>query len=425
MQFLLEGIVCFCYFFSLYFLFIMNNKFSNWFRVFLCALALLGCGVCHGREGPVLLMMGTRPEGIKLLPCYEALKREKVPVLICSTGQHPQLLEDVFLLFGCAPDFDLKIMEKGQGLSEMSQKILARVKEVYQKTKPALVVVQGDTTTAFVSALAAFYMKIPVAHVEAGLRSHNRDRPFPEEMNRRLISSIASIHFAPTQSAVTNLLKEGIAKESIYCTGNTVMDALLHFKRKIAAKELQPSPSLAAVVKKAHGEKKRLLFLTAHRRESWNGGLERIFCGVKTALLEDPNLFVVFPLHPNPIIKVALEKSGLDKCLNILITSSLSYFDCVYLLNEADGVLTDSGGIQEEATSLQKPLLILRDESDREEGITAGTALLVGRDPKRILSGVKWMSQREQSRVSNKPSPYGNGDAAQQIARVIKERIHQ
>ena len=298
------------------------------------------------------MVVGTRPEAIKMTPVYEALKKGKIPTLLCCTGQHAELLAE----YDLSPDIDFAVMKKNQDLFYLTETILKKAKLYFQEIQPSLVVVQGDTTSAMACALAAFYLKIPVAHVEAGLRSKNIHNPFPEEMNRRLITSVSSLHFAPTASAHKQLLLEGIPKSSIFRTGNTVVDALY----RVIDNTLKPSIELATRVAKAKQEGKKIILLTAHRRESFNGGLKQIFTAVKQALADDPNLFVIYPKHPNPVITDILEESKLGVMPGIWVTEPMSHHDLIFTMNAATGVATDSGGVQEEAISLNKPTLILR-----------------------------------------------------------------
>ncbi len=270
---------------------------------------------------PVLVVVGTRPEAIKMIPLYRALKEEQVPVLLCSTGQHSEILDSMFEIFQVTPDFKFNIMKPGQDLFYITEEVLVRMKALCQQVRPSLVLVHGDTTTAMAAALAAFYLQIPVGHVEAGLRSGNRHSPFPEELNRRMITLVATHHFAPTQQAVDQLISEGIESRSIHCTGNTVVDALLDMKAMLEDGSIHPTPELSQFFE-SH---KKVLLLTAHRRESVPHGLKHIFAAIRRALERDPDLAVIYPVHPNPAIQERLlhsvplrraderDSSGLDR----------------------------------------------------------------------------------------------------------------
>jgi UDP-N-acetylglucosamine 2-epimerase (non-hydrolysing) len=372
---------------------------------------------------PVVLIVGTRPEAIKMAPVYFALKAKAIPTFLCSTGQHAEMLDEVFSLFGIAPDVELKVMKPGQDLFYLTETLLARIKELYESVHPSLVIVQGDTSSAMTGALAAFYLKIPVAHVEAGLRTGNIQAPFPEELNRRIITLVSSIHFAPTSKAFTQLRSEGVSEKNIVLTGNTVVDALHSVINKMKDGSLCPLPALMEVMQKQKAEGRNIILLTAHRRESFGGGLQKIFRAMKHALEADPKLFVIFPVHPNPIVRKAIEEVHLNDVANILFTPPLSYHNLVYVMNEATGVASDSGGISEEAISLKKPLLILRSETDRPEAITSGGALLVGTDESKIEEGLLWMKQK-MAQDDGAPSPFGDGNASNTIASVVEEFLN-
>ena len=373
-------------------------------------------------SGPVFLIVGTRPEAIKVLPVYQALRARQVPTVLCSTGQHAEMLTEVFSIFDVKPDVELHVMKPGQDLTYLTTSVLTKVQEVIARIKPSLVVVQGDTTSAMAGALAAFYEKVPVAHIEAGLRTGNLQAPFPEELNRRVITLLSTLHFPPTPAAAEQLECEGISKERIFCTGNTVVDALYSIVGKLQTGTLEPLPSLVDLVQAQKKANKTLILLTAHRRESFDGGLLRIFSTMKLALQQDPSLFVVFPAHPNPIVQKALRDSGLDAMANIAIFPPLSYPNLVYLLESSSGVATDSGGISEEAVSLHKPVLILRNETDRPEGVLVGDALLVGTDEEKILSGLQWIMKRP-SNGAESSSPFGDGKASERIAQVVEKYL--
>ncbi|MBS0629311.1 MAG: UDP-N-acetylglucosamine 2-epimerase (non-hydrolyzing) [Verrucomicrobia bacterium] len=371
-----------------------------------------------GAQQPVVIFFGTRPEAIKLLPLQIALQKENVPTFLCCTGQHQELLHPIFDLFEVRPDIDFSIMKKDQDLFYITETVLQKAKTVISEMKPSLVVVQGDTTTAMASALAAFYLNVPVAHVEAGLRTDKIDRPFPEELNRRIISLVASYHFAPTEHAASQLTKEGVKKESIFLTGNTVVDALLMIKEGITQGKILPSEPLVKLVKEQKQLKHQLMLFTTHRRESIvNGAIMDIFQALKQTLTQNPNLHVIFPVHPNPQIQEAVKKLGLDRLQNLSIIPAVPYAELVYLLNEVDIIATDSGGIQEEAVSLNKPVLVLREETDRPEGLD-GSAILIGTNSSKIASGIQNGLKLENS--DRQSSIYGDGKACQRITEIIK-----
>lgn len=396
----------------------MNRSNQSIIRVFLCAFYASGL---FGMPGPVLLIIGTRPEAIKMIPVYKALQAENIPSLICSTGQHTDLLLDLFDIFNVHPDYSLNIMKPGQDLFHITTSVLSKMKECLLEIKPSIVLVQGDTTSAMAAALAAFYLKIPVGHIEAGLRTGNMSAPYPEEMNRRFISMIAHYHFAPTQCAQENLLNENVAPETIFCVGNTVIDALAWVNGGTRDGSIAISPLLASTIEKCKQNNKKIMILTAHRRESFECGLLHIFHAIKRSLQENPNLFVIYPMHPNPRIKHVFNQSGLDAVENIVALKPLSYPDLVYALNEADLIATDSGGIQEEGVSLGKKVLILRNETDRPEGIYAGIAELVGTDEELIHTSIQDALAQEHSYRNT--TVYGDGTACKKIAAIIKEKI--
>lgn len=374
--------------------------------------------------GPVLIVIGTRPEGIKMIPVYYALKDQGIPTILCSTDQHNELLkDDVFKSFNIKPDISFNIMKPNQDLFYITNTVLDKMKELIQKIQPSFVLVQGDTTTAMAAALAAFYLKVPVGHVEAGLRTGNKYGPFPEEVNRTIIDIIASYHFVPTDLSVQNLLQENIHPEHIFCTGNTVVDALYIVKEKITRKELAISKELEYIVNNAQSHNQKLMLLTAHRRESFNGGLANIFSAIKKLLELHPELFVIYPVHPNPAIKQTLQESGLDQLPNIFITKPVEYTDLVYLLDSVDLVATDSGGIQEEAVSLGKQVFVLRNETDRPEGVLHGIAQLVGTQQDNIISKITDALTQEKRFYKN--SIYGDGTASKQIVQIIINFLEQ
>lgn len=370
----------------------------------------------------MFLVIGTRPEGIKMLPVYLALKDAHIPTVLCSTGQHLDLLDDILNLFHVEPDIRLTIMKPGQDLFYITTAVLSKMKELLLEIDPCIVLVQGDTTSAMAAALAAFYLKIPVGHVEAGLRTGNKYGPFPEEINRCLIGSLATFHFSPTNDAVDNLLQEHITTH-VYNTGNTVVDALHMIQNKIHDNQIAASPAIKELIQNAQQQHKKIMLLTAHRRESFNGGLQQIFYAIKQALHDHPKLLVIYPMHPNPSVKQAVDQTQLHECPNIFITKPLSYADLVFVLEHSDFIATDSGGIQEEANSLGKEVIVLRNETDRMEGVKAGCSYLAGTDQITIQEYIDQMISNPIAHSGN--NLYGNGTAGQQIAAIITKAFFE
>jgi UDP-N-acetylglucosamine 2-epimerase (non-hydrolysing) len=365
---------------------------------------------------PVLLVFGTRPEAIKLCPLISSLRARKyhsvLQPVVCVTGQHRQLLDGVLQAFAVEPDYDLDLMRPNQALSSLTSRMLEALPPVYEAVKPKLVVVQGDTTTAFGGALAAFYGHVPVAHVEAGLRTFDLKAPFPEEMNRVLASRLAELHFAPTGQAAENLRREGVAPESIHVTGNTGIDAVLSVRDDLQAGKLSGgSFPLEA--------RKKLVVVTAHRRESFGEGL-RAICRAIEKLAARKDVQVVWPVHPNPAVR-GIVRDQLGCIPNVLLLPPLDYVPFVDLLQRAYMLITDSGGIQEEGPSLGKPILVLRDKTERPEAVAAGTVKLVGSDPDKIVGEARLLleDQSEYDRMSRLHNPYGDGKASVRIAEHI------
>jgi UDP-N-acetylglucosamine 2-epimerase (non-hydrolysing) len=365
----------------------------------------------------VALVFGTRPEAIKLFPVIYALReRTKLRISVVVTGQHRAMLDQVLAIADIKPDIDLNIMVPNQSLEGLTARLLLAIGEAFDDDRPDVVIVQGDTTSAMVAALAAFYRKIPVAHVEAGLRTGNIYSPWPEEINRRIISPIAALHFAPTRSAAANLISENVDPIGIHVTGNTGIDALLLTKNRInCLGEL--TSSVRNVITPFLSQ--RILLVTAHRRENFDGGLANIAQAIKTLSLRD-DVVVVFPVHPNPRVREVIDATlrGSNK---IVLLDPLEYVPFVYLMSVAALILTDSGGVQEEAPSLGKPVLVLRDTTERPEGIAAGTARLVGTNAKRIVSEAERLldDRRHYEAMSGAINPYGDGRASERIASVI------
>lgn len=367
----------------------------------------------------ILLIFGTRPEAIKMAPLVKALKANKAfEVKVCVTAQHRQMLDQVLSLFRIVPDFDLNLMKPQQDLSDITAAVILGLREVFSQWRPDMVLVHGDTTTTLAASLAAFYARIPVGHVEAGLRTHNRHAPWPEEMNRTLTGALAEIHFAPTETARGHLLREGIAAKTIHVTGNTVIDALLDVAQQIASDAVL-SASLAAAFPFLDAQKK-LLLVTGHRRENFGEGFERICSALNTIAARD-DVQVLYPVHLNPNVQEPVHRL-LGEQRNIHLIAPQEYLPFVYLMTRAHLILTDSGGVQEEAPSLGKPVLVMRDTTERPEAIAAGTARLVGTDEGAILAAVNLLiddaaAYRAMAQAAN---PYGDGKAAARITALLE-----
>lgn len=376
-------------------------------------------------DKPIVLIIGTRPEGIKMIPLYFVLKRVKLPVVICSTTQHNELLSEVFNLFEITPDFELDIMRSGQDLFHVTSLVLERTKKVFRAIDPSLVMVQGDTTSTMAASLAAFYLHIPVAHVEAGLRTPSIQYPFPEELNRRIASLIATLHFAPTAHAEGNLLAERIDRSRVFNTGNTVVDALRIMKNKIEHDETFISESIRAVVQRCKQKNQQLVLLTAHRRESFASGIKNILTAVKNCVEKRSDLCFFYPYHPNPQVLKVIEEVNLKSSGSIVLSKPISYKDLVYVLLHADWVATDSGGICEEAVSLQKQVLILRNETERMEGVWGGLAYLVGTETSNIVEHMLKVANMTKKESTSTQSIFGDGYAAEKIVAVVKSWLSQ
>lgn len=379
---------------------------------------------------PVGILIGTRPEVIKMAPIHAAL-RESIalePVLI-STGQHRQMLDQSMAVFGLTPDVDLGLMQPGQTLPDLTSRIITGVTQALRERALAAVLLQGDTTTVLGSALAAFYADIPIGHVEAGLRTHNLRLPFPEEMNRRLTSPLARWNFCPTDQSRGNLLREHIAATSCHVTGNTVVDALFLVRDRLRARDV-PANEIAQRLRIPVGFAARFLerggapwvLVTGHRRESFGGGFERICESISRLTREFPDLGVLYPVHLNPQVQEPVRRI-LGANPRVALVSPADYEDFIWLLDRCLFALSDSGGVQEEAPSLGKPVLVMRETTERPEGVAAGTCTLVGTDPVRILAESRRLltDPAEYSRRAALKNPYGDGHAAERI-RAILER---
>lgn len=358
----------------------------------------------------IMLVFGTRPEAIKMCPLVNELKsRDNVETKVCVTGQHRQMLDQVLKIFGVIPDYDLSIMKDNQTLFDITTGILEGIKPVLEHENPDMVLVHGDTSTSFVTALASFYLRIPVGHVEAGLRTYNIYSPYPEEFNREAVGSLAEYHFAPTECARENLLREGKNPEKIYVTGNTAIDAL-----KTTVKEDYRNENLE------WSQGSRLILITAHRRENLGAPMHNMFRAIRRILDEHDDIKAIYPIHMNPAVRMAA-KEELGGCENIRIIEPLDVFDFHNFMAKSYLILTDSGGIQEEAPSLGKPVLVMRDTTERPEGIKAGTLKLVGTDEKIIYSEFKRLVEDESAynKMAHAANPYGDGTASKQIADII------
>lgn len=370
---------------------------------------------------PVIFIVGTRPDALKLIPVYKVLKQSRVPTLLCATNQHHQLLDQVFALLDCKPDIQLHVMKDQQSLDYLTATVLQKTSEVFIATNPRLVVVQGDTTSSYAAALAAFYLKIPVAHVEAGLRTGDIHAPFPEEINRAHITKISTLHFAPTPLNVLNLLNEGVDKNRIFCVGNTVVDTLFTIKAKIEAGLVCLDQQIVDFVQRCKQNQKRLILFTAHRRESFNGGISNMLKAVALCAQKYPDLSFVFPVHPNPHVKNEVDASSIESLKNVFCCSPVVYQDLVYLLSSAEWVMTDSGGIQEEAVSLGKRVMILREYTERVEAVWEGIGKRVGTDTQAIVDAVgEWYAIPSSS---SQKFIYGDGTVAQKIVDVFLEYL--
>lgn len=367
----------------------------------------------------ILIVFGTRPEAIKMAPVVAEMKLVGFDVKVCVTAQHRQMLDQVLRLFDIAPDFDLDLMRENQDLSDITQNCLAGLKKVLDASKPDWVLVHGDTTTAFATSLAAYYKKIPVAHVEAGLRTGNIYSPWPEEMNRRLIAALATAHFAPTEKAKRNLLHEGVSESSVHITGNTVIDALLGVVQKIW-KDPALSRGLADQFSYLDPNRK-LILVTGHRRESFGEGFEHI-CHALRTLGERMDVEIVYPVHLNPNVQKPVHRilGGLDR---IHLINPLEYLPFVFLMEKAHFLITDSGGIQEEAPSLGKPVLVIRNTTERPEAIEAGTVRLVGTDTSLIVKEATQLldDSHHYEKMAKAHNPYGDGLASKRIANIMKD----
>ena len=359
----------------------------------------------------IMLVFGTRPEAIKMCPLVNELKKRKnIKTIVCVTGQHRQMLDQVLDTFCVTPDYDLSVMKQSQTLFDITAGILEKIRDVLENANPDIVLVHGDTSTTFVTALACFYLRIPVGHVEAGLRTYDIYSPYPEEFNRQAVSIISRFNFAPTERAKENLIREGKNPSHIWVTGNTVIDAL-----KTTVNQNYTHPELEW----AKGS--RLIFITAHRRENLGAPMHNMFRAIRRVMEEHPDIKAIYPIHMNPLVRRAAQEelSGLDR---IHIIDPVDVLDCHNIMARSYLILTDSGGIQEEAPSLGKPVLVMRDTTERPEGIEAGTLKLVGTEENVIYSNFKELLENKSAyeQMANACNPYGDGNACKRIADILE-----
>ncbi|PQQ29151.1 non-hydrolyzing UDP-N-acetylglucosamine 2-epimerase [Photorhabdus hindustanensis] len=368
----------------------------------------------------IISVFGTRPEAIKMAPLIKELEKDpNIHSIICVTGQHRKMLDQVIELFGIKPDFDLNIMKENQNLTSITSEILVNLEYIFDKTKPDLVLVHGDTTTSFVASMAAYYKKIKVAHIEAGLRTNDIYSPWPEEGNRKLISILSHLHFTPTNEAKNNLIHEGIPEDCIYITGNTVIDALLETIKKINSNDF--------IKNKLKNEfqfidfSKKIILITGHRRENFGKGINDICHAIKHLANEFKDIIFVYPVHLNPNIKKPAEDI-LSNVINVFLISPLDYLSFIYLMSKSYLILTDSGGIQEEAPSLNIPVLVMRNNSERPEAIKSGSVKLIGSSTNKIIMGVTLLLKDKKiyNNMKNSTNPYGDGQAAKKIVHILK-----
>ena len=377
----------------------------------------------------MMLVFGTRPEAIKMSPLVKEFQKypEKFETIVCVTGQHREMLDQVLRIFDIQPDYDLNIMKQGQDLYDVTARVLTGMRDVLKETRPDIVLVHGDTTTSTAAALAAFYQQIPVGHIEAGLRTHNIYSPWPEEVNRQITGRIATYHFAPTSLSKDNLLQEGISGEQIIVTGNTVIDALYMVVEKIKNDGIL-SCELEKVLKASGydisrlSDGRKLVLITGHRRENFGDGFISMCKAIKSLSEKYPEVDFVYPMHLNPNVRKPIhEVFGESQRANLFFIEPLEYLSFVYLMEKSAIVLTDSGGIQEEAPGLGKPVLVMRDTTERPEALEAGTVKLVGTDYHKIVNEVSGLldSQEYYEKMSKAINPYGDGKACSRIVKAL------
>ncbi|MBR0024399.1 MAG: UDP-N-acetylglucosamine 2-epimerase (non-hydrolyzing) [Muribaculaceae bacterium] len=379
----------------------------------------------------VILVFGTRPEAIKMAPLVKCLQQRdsEFEPIICVTGQHREMLDQVLRIFDIKPDYDLNIMKAGQDLYDITSRVLLGMRDILAQVKPDIVLVHGDTTTSTASALAAFYQQIPVGHVEAGLRTHNIYSPWPEEMNRQITGRISTLDFAPTPLSRQNLLDEGVTNEHIYVTGNTVIDALHMVVNKIKGDDQLAGMLTQSLCRQGYDvyrlkQGRRLVLITGHRRENFGDGFLNICNAIKHLSEKYPEVDFVYPMHLNPNVRKPIHKifgDNLNNLGNLFFIEPLEYLDFVFLMEKSYIVLTDSGGIQEEAPGLGKPVLVMRDTTERPEALDAGTVKLVGTDYNKIVDNVSLLldDEKEYDIMSRANNPYGDGKASPRIAEAL------
>lgn len=368
----------------------------------------------------VMVVFGTRPEAIKMAPVVQAIKKQDIiECLVVVTAQHREMLDQVLSLFKIIPDYDLNLMMHGQTLAGLTSKILEGMDWILTESEPDLVLVQGDTTTAFAAALVAYYHKIPIGHVEAGLRTGQKYFPWPEEINRKLVGSLADLHFAPTEVSRDNLLREGVLADKVFITGNTVIDALIATVRddyEFEDKELNKILNT--------NKDKRLIMMTTHRRENWGEPMIQIYEALKTILQDFPDTYVIFPVHKNPTVREVVNKI-LGNHPRVYLVEPMDYESFINLMSKTYLILSDSGGIQEEAPSLGKPVLVVRETTERPEAVAAGTVNIVGTSYDKVVTGIRILLSddsiyRKMSQASN---PYGDGFASERITEIIVRNL--
>jgi len=362
----------------------------------------------------ILTVFGTRPEAIKMAPVIKELEKypDKVKSIVCVTGQHREMLDQVLEIFDITPDIDLDLMEENQTLEDLTAKVFPEITRVIKNIHPDILLVQGDTTTAMLTGLAAFYQKVQVGHVEAGLRTNDIYNPFPEEINRRLISAVSNYNFAPTETAYKALINEGFKKDSIYITGNTVIDALFMTVKK--KHKLTPDIPL---------NDRRIILVTAHRRESFGVPFENVCNALKDIAIRNKDIEIIYPVHLNPNIQKPVNEI-LANIERVHLIEPLKYLDFVHLMEKSYLILTDSGGIQEEAPALGKPVLVMREKTERPEAVEVGTVKLVGTDMKRIVKETEKLlnDKKAYDRMSKAHNPYGDGKAAKRIVKILLDK---
>ncbi|RHG36867.1 UDP-N-acetylglucosamine 2-epimerase (non-hydrolyzing) [Fusobacterium varium] len=359
------------------------------------------------------LIFGTRPEAIKISPVYHELKENEIDIKVIVTGQHKEMLYQVLDLFEIKPDYDLEIMKQGQGLSELTGRLMLELDKIVKKEKFDYILVQGDTTSVLAGALTAFYNQVPVGHIEAGLRTGDIYSPFPEEANRKLVGNIADIHFAPTDVNVDNLLRENYPKEKIIKCGNTVIDAL-YWVKKNKNKDIEE-------IKKKYGvDDKKYILITMHRRENWGKPMEETLRAVREYLEKHEDIYLVFPMHLNPLVRDTTHRV-LDGFERKILIEPLEYLEFIAIMDGAHYIMTDSGGVQEEAPSLGKPTLVLRDTTERPEAIEAGTAKLTGTKYEDVIKDMELLEGEIYEKMSKANNPYGDGKTSKRIRKFLED----